>query len=228
MGCRPTRIRRYSSVTNGDEPSGVENLAREGFPRTRCVLVGNPMIDALRHAAPAIEARALVPTGALLVTLHRPSNVDDPRRLARWCRALRGVATIAPVSFPVHPRTRARLVAGGLVEGLERAGVTLSEPLGYLDFVAQLAASRAVMTDSGGIQEEAAYLGVPCLTLRTTTERPLTLTHGTNRLVGDDPDDLAAAVRSALRRPRRSRFPRRLWDGHAADRIVRDLHQQFV
>ena len=210
------------------EPSGIENLRREGHDPARALLVGNPMIDALRDAAPEIAARAPAPTGELLVTLHRPSNVDDPRRLRAWCEAFARVARLAPVRFAVHPRTRARLERARQVRALERAGVVLVEPMGYLEFVACLSTSRAVLTDSGGLQEEASFLRVPCLTLRTTTERPLTLTHGTNRLVGDDPTRLAAAVAAVLRRPPKVRAPRLLWDGHACDRIVGDLLRACV
>jgi len=213
------------------EPSGVENLAREGFARRRVVLVGNPMIDALRVALPAIDRRANERPSApgAIVTLHRPSNVDDPRRLARWAAVLGALARRLPVRFPVHPRTRARLEAGGLVRRLEAAGVELLEPLGYVDFLALVRHARVVLTDSGGLQEETSFLGVPCLTLRTTTERPLTCSHGTNRLIGDDPARLAAAVTRALAlpplpRPTPRAGPlRRLWDGRASDRIVADV-----
>lgn len=209
------------------EPSGVRNLAREGVDRRRVRLVGNPMIDALRRASPEIERRAGPPTGEAVVTLHRPSNVDDPRKLAAWVRALADLAAHMPVRFAVHPRTRARLEAGRLAARLERAGVVVTEPLAYVDFLARVRAARIVLTDSGGIQEEAAFLGVPCLTLRTTTERPLTVERGTNRLVGDDPARLGAAVAATLRRPPRAKPPKGLWDGHASDRIVADL-RRFV
>jgi UDP-N-acetylglucosamine 2-epimerase (non-hydrolysing) len=209
------------------EPSGVRNLAREGIDRRRVRLVGNPMIDALRRASPEIERRAGPPTGEAVVTLHRPSNVDDPRKLAAWVRALADLAAHMPVRFAVHPRTRARLETGRLAARLERAGVVVTEPLAYVDFLARVRAARIVLTDSGGIQEEAAFLGVPCLTLRTTTERPLTVERGTNRLVGDDPARLGAAVAATLRRPPRAKPPKGLWDGHASDRIVADL-RRFV
>ncbi len=222
---------RLSARLYVTEPSGVVNLAREGFPRRRVVLVGNPMIDALRVALPAIDRRAAerpLEPGAI-VTLHRPSNVDDARRLSRWATALCALARRMPVRFPVHPRTRARLEEGGLVRRLEAAGVELLAPLGYVDFLALVRRARVVLTDSGGLQEETSFLGVPCLTLRTTTERPLTVSNGTNRLIGDDPSRLAAAVTRAIGRsptpgrgPRSGR-PRRLWDGRASDRIVADL-----
>jgi len=207
------------------EPSGVRNLAREGIDRRRVRLVGNPMIDALRRALPEIDRRAATPSGEAVVTLHRPSNVDDPRKLAAWCKALARLAAHLPVRFAVHPRTRARLEAGALGDRLERAGVVVTEPLAYVDFLARVRAARIVLTDSGGIQEEAAFLGVPCLTLRTTTERPLTVERGTNRLIGDDPTRLERAVGAMLRRPPHPRPPRTLWDGHASARIVADLRR---
>ena len=221
---------RLSARLYVTEPSGVVNLAREGFDRRRVRLVGNPMIDALRVALPAIDRRArasAVEPGAV-VTLHRPSNVDDHARLSRWCRALRGVSERMPVYFPVHPRTRVRLERFRLLKGLETSGVEVLAPLGYVEFLALVRRARVVLTDSGGLQEETSFLGVPCLTLRTTTERPLTLSRGTNRLVGDDPSRLGAAVTRALARPPRRRSPRRLWDGHASDRIIEDLVRMDV
>lgn len=218
---------RLSTRLYVTEPGGVANLLREGFDRRRIRLVGNPMIDALRAATPAIDRRAAErPDSAepgAVVTLHRPSNVDDRRRLSGWCRALAQVAAQLPVRFPVHPRTRERLRAFGLLRALARSGVEVMAPLGYLDFMALLRRSRIVLTDSGGIQEESSFLGVPCLTLRTTTERPMTVSHGTNRLIGDDPGRLAAEIPRALARRPAPRPPARLWDGRASERIIADL-----
>ena len=221
---------RLSARLYVTEPSGVENLAREGFDRRRVRLVGNPMIDALRVALPAIDRRAGAETSerGAVVTLHRPSNVDDRAKLTRWCRALVGVARALPVRFPVHPRTRERLVRFRLARGLASAGVELLPPLGYVDFLALVRRARVVLTDSGGIQEETSFLGVPCLTLRTTTERPSTLTNGTNRLIGDDPSRLADAVARALSNAPARRRPTRLSDGHASDRILADLVSGIV
>jgi UDP-N-acetylglucosamine 2-epimerase (non-hydrolysing) len=205
------------------------NLAREGVPRARIHLVGNTMIDTLERlraraqASDAPQRLGLAPRGYALVTLHRPSNVDDPAQLALVAEVLAGTAQRLPAVFPVHARTRARLAGAGLLARLEAtAGLTLSEPLGYLDFVALMSRARLVLTDSGGVQEETTVLGVPCLTMRTTTERPVTVTDGTNRLV--DPYD-AAAVLAAVGETLAAPFPeatRRppLWDGHAAERIV--------
>jgi UDP-N-acetylglucosamine 2-epimerase (non-hydrolysing) len=205
------------------EPSGVRNLRAEGVPAARIRLVGNPMVDALRQAAPRVAARTPRREGAVVVTLHRPSNVDDPARLRAWCDALGRVARRAPVVFPVHPRTRARLSALGLARRLARSGVETTPPLGYLDFLALVARARVVCTDSGGLQEEASFLGVPCLTLRTTTERPLTVERGSNRVVGDDPEEMPRHVDAALSARRRKPWRGRLVDGRASERIVADL-----
>jgi UDP-N-acetylglucosamine 2-epimerase (non-hydrolysing) len=206
-----------------------DNLAREGVPRARVHLVGNTMIDTLERLLPrslasdALRRRGLAPRGYALVTLHRPSNVDDPAQLVLVAEVLAGTAQRLPAVFPVHARTRARLAGAGLLARLEAAaGLTLSEPLGYLDFVALMSGARLVLTDSGGVQEETTVLGVPCLTMRTTTERPVTVTDGTNRLV--DPYD-AAAVLAAVGETLAAPFPQAtrrppLWDGHAARRIV--------
>jgi UDP-N-acetylglucosamine 2-epimerase (non-hydrolysing) len=221
-------VDRLSARHYVTEPSGVENLRREGVPAARIRLVGNPMIDALRHALPAIRERTPRATGGVVVTLHRPSNVDEPRRLRAWCAALATVARMSPVTFPVHPRTRARLRALHLEGRLARAGVETTPPLGYLDFASLVAAARVVLTDSGGLQEEASFLGVPCLTLRTTTERPLTLSRGTNRLVGDDPSRLPGEVESVLAAPRPRPYRSRYVDGKASERIVADLRSWLV
>ena len=157
------------------------------------------------------------------MTLHRPSNVDDPARLTRLLRGVASGAASAAVVFPVHPRTRAILAATQIVLP---ASWRLTEPLGYLDFLHLLTAARVVVTDSGGVQEESTVLGVPCLTLRQTTERPITVLEGTNRLLGADPARIAPALRDALALPRSLRGSARapdLWDGHAAERIADDL-----
>ncbi len=211
------------------ERSGVENLRREGVPPSRVRLVGNPMIDALRRALPAIRERAArVGPGRAVATLHRPANVDDRARLVGWCRALAGAARLLPVDFPVHPRTRARLRAFGLEARLARAGVALLPPAPYLEFLGRVAAARVVLTDSGGVQEEASFLGVPCLTLRATTERPETVERGTNRLVGEDPRRLRAALADVLSVPPRKPRASRLSDGKASERIVADLLRWIV
>jgi UDP-N-acetylglucosamine 2-epimerase (non-hydrolysing) len=206
-----------------------ENLAAEGVPAEQVHFVGNTMIDTLERLAdaarrsPIVDALGLEPGGFALVTLHRPSNVDDPAQLSRVAELLRVLAGRLPVVFPVHARTRARLHEAGLLEALEGvAGLRLTGPLGYLDFVAAMSAARLVLTDSGGVQEETMVLGVPCLTMRTTTERPITVSEGTNRLVDPyDVEGIVAAVDETLAAPmpEAGRRPE-LWDGHAAERIV--------
>jgi len=189
--------------------------------------VGNVMIDTLLANAekarerPILDELGLAPKGYAALTLHRPSNVDDPARLRALFEVLEEIHREVPVVFPVHPRTRARIAQdlGGRAPELQ-----LLEPLGYLDFLRLMMDARLVLTDSGGIQEETTVLGVPCLTLRENTERPVTLDQGTNHLVGSDPATIRAEARKILDgEARASRVPD-LWDGGAAARIVeRDL-----
>jgi UDP-N-acetylglucosamine 2-epimerase (non-hydrolysing) len=201
----------------------VANLRREGAPDHAIALVGNTMIDSLLRLLPlaraggAVARLGLEPGGFVLVTLHRPSLVDHPDRLAEVLAVLRDAATRLPVVFPVHPRTRARIAADGLAGG----EVRLLDPLDYLDFIALESDARLVVTDSGGLQEETSALGVPCLTYRTTTERGVTCELGTNRLVGTDPAALASAIAAELDAPRRPAPPAiPLWDGHAGPRAA--------
>jgi UDP-N-acetylglucosamine 2-epimerase (non-hydrolysing) len=199
------------------------NLEAEGIGAERVYNVGNTMIDSLRRCEPA--ARALEAwRGAgvrerayVLVTLHRPSNVDDPERLSAIVDGLVELAGNAPVVFPVHPRTRARLTDDGGLARLEAADVRCIDPLGYLEFLSLQAGAGAIVTDSGGVQEEASALGVSCFTFRPNTERPITLTHGTNVLLADDPAALAD-VRPSPHPPTPCAIP--LWDGHAGDRVA--------
>ena len=204
------------------EPSGVENLVAEGVPRHKIHFVGNVMIDTLlRFQAKAakssvLERNGLNPKGYAVVTLHRPSNVDDPSRLRALIEMLETLAEHTPVVFPVHPRTQERVPAG---KGA-RKNLMLCPPLGYLDFIKLVSEARIVLTDSGGIQEEATILRVPCLTLRENTERPVTIHQGTNRLVGTDPKCILDAAISAIREgPRQVPAPE-LWDGRASTRIM--------
>jgi UDP-N-acetylglucosamine 2-epimerase (non-hydrolysing) len=208
------------------EPSANENLAREGIGLGRVHYVGNVMIDTLfrfrERAATSrvLEALGLARRGFAVLTLHRPGNVDDPDRLARVLAAVACIGRELPVVFPVHPRTRSRLSRAP--EGAA-GDLRLVEPLGYLDFVQLMANAICVLTDSGGIQEETTALGIPCLTLRPTTERPVTVTQGTNRIVGLDPDQIERAW-GEIRRGEwpMARLPE-LWDGKTAERIVRIL-----
>jgi len=208
------------------EESGVENLLREGRQREAIHLVGNVMIDTLFRMLPrALELRSwstfgLLPGAYAFVTLHRPSNVDDPQALAEICDQLKWLAERLPVVFAVHPRTRARLedLPG---EASFPASVRLVDPLGYLDSLCLLAHARCVVTDSGGLQEETSALGVPCFTLRDNTERPITLTRGTNTLIAGDWKKFRAGVLQLIAGgERRERKPIPFWDGHAAQRIL--------
>lgn len=204
------------------------NLAAEGIASGGVHFVGNTMIDTLETHLPRALAGSvladfgLAPTGYAVVTLHRPSNVDDPAGLQLLVDMLHQVASRLPVIFPVHARTRERLAKFGLESSVkERASLITCDPLGYLDFLGLLAKARLVLTDSGGIQEETTVLGVPCLTLRKNTERPVTIWEGTNRLVDpDDPVAIMAAVDETLAAPMPGLRRPELWDGHAGDRIV--------
>jgi UDP-N-acetylglucosamine 2-epimerase (non-hydrolysing) len=205
------------------EPAADENLLREGACPSRIFRVGNVMIDTLlrfRDGARSrgVPARLGLPEGGYgLVTLHRPENVDDPRILGEIMKALQRVAETMPLLFPVHPRTMARLTAAGL--GETKSGLRLVPALGYLDFLALLCDARVVFTDSGGIQEETTVLGVPCLTLRENTERPITLEQGTNRLVGREPATIVREALSVIESGPGVATPP-YWDGLAAKRIV--------
>ena len=205
-------------------------LEREGRDPAGIHFVGNVMIDTLlahRDAAlarPTLQGLGLAPAGTpdeyALVTLHRPGNVDDPRVLRGVGEALAHIGARMPVVFPVHPRSRARIEAAGLGDVFASArGIRLIEPQGYLDFVNLTANAAVVLTDSGGIQEETTILGVPCLTLRPNTERPITVEAGTNRVVGNDPAAIVAAFESLTRERAPARCPER-WDGRASERIA--------
>jgi UDP-N-acetylglucosamine 2-epimerase (non-hydrolysing) len=207
------------------------NLAGEGLSAVRTEFVGNIMIDALLATLPrarclTMPARFGLGTGSyLLVTLHRPSNVDDPERLAVLLEALAELSALRPVVFPMHPRTRAR-VQGRSVQTLLRS-LTIVEPMGYAEMVGMLEAAAATVTDSGGVQQESTVLGVPCVTLRAQTEWPSTVRHGTNRLA-TWPPTVASIVADARAAIERGRLPLgtispRGWDGQAASRIVRAM-----
>ena len=209
------------------EVSARHNLLREGVNEDKIFFVGNVMIDTLLHhrqraaAQPILAELGFKPREFALVTLHRPSNVDTPEILRGLTGALCSLAGRLPVVFPVHPRTRQRLIDFGLEATLESAaGVRLIEPLGYLDFLCCMDHARLVVTDSGGIQEETTVLGVPCVTARENTERPITESEGTNVVVGQDPQRLIQAVDQILTgQTGMARIPK-LWDGKAAERIV--------
>src|SRR5215218_9489025 len=205
------------------------NLLAEGIPAERIRFVGNVMIDSLfKQLERAETSRVREELGVAggdyaVVTLHRPSNVDEPGVLGGILSALTRISRHLPVVFPIHPRTRKNLEEFGLLGACELNGrVRFVEPLGYLDFLRLYSGARLVLTDSGGIQEETTALGVPCLTLRESTERPVTVELGTNRLDGTDTDTITQAALTTLDTPpdkSRARIPP-LWDGHTADRIL--------
>jgi UDP-N-acetylglucosamine 2-epimerase (non-hydrolysing) len=213
------------------EEDGVANLRREGIEDDRIFLVGNVMIDTLRALLPQIRERrmaaemGLAPGGYGVVTLHRPSNVDDEGMLERWVSVLERIGSDLPLVFPAHPRTAARLASAGLDGRLAGSGVKVVEPLPYVEFISLVADSRLVLTDSGGIQEETTVLGVPCLTLRDSTERPVTVRLGTNKLVGVEPEAAIAAAEGVLSGPPASHSVPPLWDGRAAERIAQILRR---
>jgi UDP-N-acetylglucosamine 2-epimerase (non-hydrolysing) len=193
-------------------------LRAEGEPDEEIAFIGNVMVDSLLHCLPAARqsdfaARAGAGSSAVIVTLHRPTNVDDPARLAAIMAALEDIARERPVIFPAHPRTASRLEEAAIDPGQVR----LLPPVGYLDMISLIDSAHAVITDSGGVQEETTVLGVPCLTVRENTERPITLTQGTNQLV-PDPAKLAPIVRR-LQRPAAALRPEG-WDGRAGERAI--------
>jgi UDP-N-acetylglucosamine 2-epimerase (non-hydrolysing) len=210
---------RLSDLLLAPSADGVDNLHAEGYLDERIRLVGNVMVDTLlanlgrAKASDALDRAGVAEGQYALLTLHRPSNVDDPATLAPLLHAVRDGAADLPVIYPVHPRAQAALA------NVDPAGITRIEPVGYLDSIALQAGARVVFTDSGGVQEETTVLGVPCLTLRTTTERPITIDEGTNRLVGVDPVAIVAAAHQVLEHPPTARRPA-LWDGRAAERIA--------
>jgi UDP-N-acetylglucosamine 2-epimerase (non-hydrolysing) len=211
-------------------PDGDANLIAEGIPAERITRVGNIMLDSFEMKRPDIEA-AGVPDrlgfnglGYAVATLHRPSNVDDPAQLGILVDSLIAVQAQLPVVFPVHPRTSARLKETRLDDVLADAGVRLVEPMPYVAFMSLVAGARAVVTDSGGIQEETTYLGIPCFTLRENTERPITVSEGTNRLAtpASVPGQIAAALAGTKRPPVRPQY----WDGRTAARCLADLRER--
>ena len=200
---------------------GDANLAKEGIPASRVHFVGNVMIDTLVRMLPTARALELngVPEKFVLVTLHRPSNVDDIPWLTQAIALLNELSVQMPIVFPIHPRTRQRLLAAGVsVEG--NPNLIFSEPKPYLEFLALQTRAVAVVTDSGGIQEETTYLKVPCITVRENTERPVTMEQGSNVLVGRDLVKLRAELAKVLNGERKASSIPDLWDGHASDRIA--------
>jgi UDP-N-acetylglucosamine 2-epimerase (non-hydrolysing) len=210
-----------------------ENLRAEGVPAERIERVGNIMIDSyefLRQSIASARARerlGLPSKGYGVVTLHRPANVDNKAMLGLLASELARVSAELPLVFPVHPRTRQRLEAFALMSAVSEApGLRLTEPMGYVEFMSLVSEAAVIITDSGGVQEETTYLGIPCLTLRDTTERPITVTLGSNRLV--QPATLWASVRQILRGEWRKGSVPELWDGHTAERVVANLKSRHA
>ena len=211
-------------------PDADENLRREGIPSSKVDRVGNIMIDAFDMLRVDIEAANWIGQRGLkaetygVVTLHRPTNVDDPQRLTALVTNLIAISTRIPLVFAVHPRTRKMLAEARLIAPLQGApGMHVTEPLGYVDFMNAVTNARFVLTNSGGVQEETTYLGIPCLTLRNTTERPVTLTEGSNRLVRLE--TCLNEVERVLAGPARIGRCPELWDGQTAHRVVDSLRR---
>ena len=216
------------------ERKAQNNLMREGIDESRIMFVGNVMIDTLRASVEkAIRARVTIAAaerdpdlflnssnGFGLLTLHRPANVDDSAILMRLLTVLRGISDELPLIFPVHPRTSTAIEKHGLNDILETPGILLLPPQGYLELLGLMAKARLVLTDSGGIQEETTALGIPCITMRESTERPITVEEGTNTIVGSDPDRIRTAFREILETGGKAGQIPVYWDGHAAERIV--------
>ena len=213
-------------------PDGDENLLGEGIAPERITRVGNVMIDSYELMRPRIEAESprtafgLDAGGYGIVTLHRPSNVDRKETLAPLVAALKAAAARIPLVFPLHPRTRKSLETHGLLDDfLAAPGIHVSEPINYIRFMGLVREAALAITDSGGIQEETTYLDIPCITLRENTERPITVSEGTNRLAKTA--ELAACVDEVLAGKWRKGVRPALWDGHTADRIVADLKERL-
>jgi UDP-N-acetylglucosamine 2-epimerase (non-hydrolysing) len=232
------------------EESANQNLAREGIPQNRIFFVGNVMIDTLlRHRAKASEstilqdlqlANGLEAKPYAVLTLHRPANVDDRLVFSKMLDAFIDVSRRMPIIFPAHPRTVKRIQDDDLggyfvdhfVQGPDapdsRPRIRLVPPLGYLDFLRLMSQARVVLTDSGGIQEETTILGVPCITLRDSTERPVTIEHGTNALVGSNPRRIITEFERACRNDGKPKPAPHFWDGNAATRIIKVLVDDFA
>lgn len=227
-------VDRLADLLLTPSPDGDENLLREGVDKDRIHFVGNVMIDSMlqsRDAAlqlPTLQQLGLAKGGYGVCTLHRPSNVDDAKVLGGLLGALASVSRRLPIVFPVHPRTRKMIEECGLRPMLDEApGLLLREPLGYLEFLSLTSQARLILTDSGGLQEESTALGIPCLTLRENTERPITVDVGTNRVVGTDPERVRTeAFRILDGQGKQGRVPDK-WDGKAAERIA-DLYATFL
>jgi UDP-N-acetylglucosamine 2-epimerase (non-hydrolysing) len=231
-----------SSLLFVTEESGRDNLLREGIAAEKIHFVGNVMIDALQMFRSQWECSSVFDHLGLdpqrpyaVLTLHRPSNVDESKVLLNLLEALHELARELPILFPVHPRVKHQLLRREDLPWVEPGSGTVSsnginclDPLGYLDFIALMSRARLVLTDSGGIQEETTMLGVPCLTLRDNTERPATVTHGTNRVIGTEPRWIVNEALRILDHPPHPSGPPPLWDGQAASRIIKTLEHYYA
>jgi UDP-N-acetylglucosamine 2-epimerase (non-hydrolysing) len=225
---------RLADLLLTPSPDADANLLKEGVDPSRIHFVGNVMIDTLLASKaradqlPTLKDLGLTPRGYAVCTLHRASNVDDPKVLSGLLSSLASISMRLPVIFPVHPRTRKMLADHGLGGMLERSpGLRLAEPMGYLEFLALTSQARLILTDSGGLQEESTALGVPCLTLRENTERPITVEQGTNTVVGHDPARILAEYNKVLAGSGKPGRVPRYWDGQAACRIVQIMRRWF-
>jgi UDP-N-acetylglucosamine 2-epimerase (non-hydrolysing) len=222
---------RLADILFTHSPEATDNLKAEGIGPGRVYVTGNTLVDTVRRSEKRAVARAtwkdlgLKERAYVLVTLHKAVNVDPRARLHALVESLERLAVDTAVVFPIHPRTRSRLVDSGGLERLQSAGVVCLEPLSYLDFLSLEAGARAIVTDSSGVQEEASALGVSCFTVRATSERPVTLTHGTNVLLGDDPWEIARLA-PAPHAPTPSAIP--LWDGRACERVAIALEANYA
>lgn len=214
------------------EPDGIKNLRKEGKKEEKIIFVGNTMIDSLVNYLPVIEKSkilselSLVKEDYVLVTFHRPSNVDMDKNLSEIVNLLNKISEKKKVVFPIHPRTKKKLKETYLDKTLHK-NIILTEPIGYIDFIALVKNSAVVITDSGGIQEETTFLGVPCITTRKTTERPITVEIGTNVLVGEDFEKAFSVASDILNGKKKIGQIPKLWDGKAAERIVGLLIEGF-
>jgi len=225
------RLSEYLFVT---EQSGLENLKNEGVPEEKIYFTGNIMIDSLvsnlekAQTSDILNQLNLQSGKYATVTMHRPSNVDDSEILAGLFKVLTRVSKNMPVVFPCHPRTKNRIEEHGLMKNIPGSNIQMLDPLGYLDFLKLQSNSRIVLTDSGGVQEETTYLGIPCVTMRENTERPVTVDVGSNVLCGSDPIQILDATNEILSGSEKIGVVPKLWDGHTAGRIVDILKTELT
>ncbi len=219
---------RISDLLFVTEESGRKNLLHEGVDEKKIFFVGNVMIDSLKKVISRLSVpEYLRDVDYGLVTMHRPENVDNRERLREIINALKEISQNLKLFFPIHPRTRKNMERFGILDLLKDANILFGEPIGYIDFLGAIKGAKVVFTDSGGIQEETTVLGIPCITLRENTERPVTVTHGTNIVVGTKKHDIIAAFYRQISNPKQGTIPP-LWDGNAADRITKILTELIL